>query len=140
MTALADALISCWDAKFAFNFWRPVTAIRAGDLDDSGKTGPDPVWEPLAVTPPFPEYPSGHACATAAVAHTIEDFFSGQIVIPARNIATGEERFYTRAIDVTNEVIEARMLLGVHFRTADEDGAEMGRRIARQIRARWFKR
>jgi hypothetical protein len=140
MTAFADALIACWDAKFHFNFWRPVTAIRAGDLDDSSSTDPDPAWEPLAVTPAFPEYPSGHACATAAVTQTIEDFFSGKIVIPARNVVTGEERFYTRAMDVTNEVIEARMLLGVHFRAADEDGAEIGRRIARQVHARWFKR
>ena len=139
MTAFADALIACWDAKFHFNFWRPVTAIRAGDLDDSEKTDPDPSWEPLAVTPAFPEYPSGHACATAAVAHVIDDFFAGKIVIPARNVVTGEERFYQRASAVIDEVTEARMLLGVHFRAADEDGADLGRKIARQIRARWFK-
>ena len=139
MTAFADALIACWDAKFHFNFWRPVTAIRAGDLDGSDKTDPDSQWEPLAVTPAFPEYPSGHACATAAVAHTIEDFFGEKIVIPAKNVVTGEERFYQRASDVIDEVIEARMLLGVHFRTADEDGGDMGRKIARQVRTRWLK-
>jgi hypothetical protein len=61
-------------------------------------------------------------------------------LIPARNIFSGEERFYHRASDITDEVIEARMLLGVHFRSADENGADIGRKIARQIRSRWFKR
>jgi hypothetical protein len=137
--AFADGLIACWDAKFHFNFWRPVTAIREGQLDQSDLTLADPNWEPLANTPNFPEYPSGHACATAAVAHTAEDFFSHQLRIPAQNIFSGEERFYDRAVDVVDEVVEARMLLGLHFRSADEDGADIGRKIARQIRSRWFK-
>jgi hypothetical protein len=138
--AFADGLIACWDAKVHFSFWRPVTAIQNGDADGNPLTAADPGWEPLAVTPNFPEYPAGHACATAAVAHTIEDFFPYQVSIPARNVVTGEERFYRRARDVVNEVVEARMLLGVHFRSADEDGAEMGRRIARQIRRDGFRR
>lgn len=132
--AFADALIACWDAKFHFNTWRPVTAIRNGGTDRNRRTEPDPDWEPLAVTPDFPEYPAGHACVSAAVAHTIEDFFHRGVAIPARHIGTGEERYFNRAGDLVDEVIEARMLLGVHFRSADEDGAEMGRRIARQIR------
>jgi len=103
-------------------------------------TAADSDWEPLAITPNFPEYPSGHACATAAVAHTIEDFFPHSVSIPARNIFTGEERFYRKAGAVVDEVIEARMLLGLHFRSADEDGADIGRKVARQIRSRWFKR
>jgi len=138
--AFADGLIACWDAKFHFNCWRPVTAIRQGDADRNPLTVPDKSWEPLAVTPNFPEYPSGHACATAAVTHTIESFFQQKVQIPARNIITGEERLYSRAADIVDEVIEARMLLGVHFRAADEDGAEMGRQIARQIRRHWFGR
>jgi hypothetical protein len=138
--AFADGLIACWDAKFHFNFWRPVTAIHNGDVDGNSRTEADPSWEPLAVTPNFPEYPSGHTCATAAVAHTIEDLFQYEVLIPARHIVTGEERFYRRANDVVDEVVEARMLLGLHFRSADEDGADMGRKIARQIRRHWFKR
>jgi hypothetical protein len=138
--AFADGLIACWDAKFYFNYWRPVTAIRDGDTDENESTVADPNWEPLATTPNFPEYPSGHACATAAVAHTIEDFFPHDVIIPARNVVTGEERFFRKARDIVDEVVEARMLLGLHFRSADEDGAEIGRKIARQIRSRWFKR
>jgi hypothetical protein len=136
--AFADGLIACWDAKFHFNFWRPVTAIQQGDTDRNPLTAANLKWEPLAATPNFPEYPSGHACATAAVAHTIENFFQPDVQIPARNAATGEERFYSRAADVVSEVTEARMLLGVHFRSADEDGAEIGRKIARQIQREWL--
>lgn len=130
--AFADGLIACWDAKFAFNTWRPVTAIHAAERAAD--------WQPLAVTPNFPEYPSGHACVTAAVAHTVEHFFNRSVPIPARNVVTGEERVYRTAADVVNEVVEARMLLGVHFRAADEDAADMGRKIARQIGERWFTR
>lgn len=138
--AFADSLIACWDAKFHFSFWRPVTAIQRGETDGNNQTVGRDDWEPLSITPNFPEYPSGHACATAAVTYTIEDFFPHEVLIPARNVFTGEERLYRRASDVTDEVIEARMLLGLHFRSADEDGADIGRKVARQIRSRWFKR
>jgi hypothetical protein len=138
--AFADGLIACWDAKFHFNFWRPVTAVQQGDTDRNRRTEADPAWEPLADTPNFPEYPSGHACATAAVAHTIEDFFQYDVSIPVRNVVTGEERFYRRATEVVDEVVEARMLLGIHFRSADEDGADIGWKIARQIRRDWLNR
>jgi PAP2 superfamily len=137
--AFADGLIACWDAKFHFNFWRPVTAIRRGETDGNPKTDADAAWEPLAVTPNFPEYPSGHACASAATAQTIEDFFQHDVLIPARNVVTGQERVYRRASQLVDEVVEARMLLGLHFRSGDEDGAEIGRKIARQIRREWHK-
>jgi hypothetical protein len=137
--AFADGLIACWDAKFHYNFWRPVTAIQHGDTDETDRTEIQADWQPLAVTPNFPEYPSGHACATAAVTNVIEDFFGHDVLIPARNVVTGEERFYRNANDAVNEVIEARMLLGVHFRSSNEDGADIGRRVARHIRSRWFK-
>ena len=137
--AFADGLISCWDAKFHFNFWRPVTAIQRGETDGNDRTESDANWEPLAVTPDFPEYPSGHACATAAVAHTIAAFLP-RTLIPARHAGTGEERIYRRAQDVVDEVVEARMLIGVHFRSADVDGAEMGRQIAEQIARERFKK
>jgi hypothetical protein len=142
--AFADGLIACWDAKFAFNSWRPVTAIQQGDSDGNSHTDAEPAWDPLAVTPNFPEYPSGHACATAAVAHTIEDALQREglqhVRIPARHFVSGEERFYRRASDVVDEVVEARMWLGLHFRSADEDGAEIGRRIANQLRRKFFTR
>ena len=138
--AFADSLVACWDAKFAFSTWRPVTAIRAGDSDGNALTEPDSDWLPLAITPNFPEYPSGHACTTAAVAHTIEQFLPQAVSIPTRHVVSGEERFFRKASDVVEEVVDARMLLGVHYRFANEDGADIGRKVARQIHARWFRR
>jgi hypothetical protein len=138
-TAFADSLIACWDAKFHFQFWRPVTAIQHADTDLNPRTPPDPTWQPLAETPNFPEYPSGHTCATAAVADTIDAFFPYEVLIPTRNVVTGEERYYREASALVDEVVEARMLIGVHFRSANEDGAEIGRRVARNIQKRWFK-
>jgi len=142
--AFADGLIACWDAKFYFDWWRPVSAIHNGETDGNRLTTRDPLWEPLAVTPNFPEYPSGHTCATGAVAHTIQDVLQHEglqhVAIPARNVVSGEERFYRSADEVVDEVIEARMLLGLHFRSADEDGADIGRRIAHQIRRDFFRR
>jgi hypothetical protein len=136
--AFADALIACWDAKYAFTFWRPITAIRQGHADGNDRTEPDPGWEPLGVTPNFPEYASGHVCVTAAVAHTIEHFFDRRVPMPARNVVTGEERIYRRADDLVGEVVEARMLLGVHFRSADVDGANIGREVAAHVRRRFL--
>jgi hypothetical protein len=138
-SAFADGLIACWDAKFHFQFWRPVTAIREGENDRNSATGADPAWEPLFDTPNFPEYPSGHACATAAVAHVIEGYFDPDVPIPTHSVRTNTDRTYRKASDVVNEVIEARLLIGVHFRTANEHGADIGTKVAEQIRTRFFK-
>jgi hypothetical protein len=137
--AFADGLIGCWDAKFHFRFWRPVTAIRDGGGDGNDATAGNPSWEPFFETPNFPEYPAGHTCATAAVAHVIEDYFQREVQIPTHSILTKTERTYRKAADVVNEVIEARMLIGVHFRSANEAGADVGRNIATQIRSQFFK-
>ena len=64
---MTDSLIACWDAKFAYGYWRPVTAIPAGDTDGNDATAPDPAWEPMAPTPNHPEYPSAHTCVTAGL-------------------------------------------------------------------------
>ena len=138
--AFADSLIACWDAKVHFNSWRPVTGIVEGDADANSRTEADRNWLPLGDTPNFPEYPSGHACATAAVAATIQHYFPKGVTIPARNVVTGEERSYRSARVLIAEVVEARMLLGVHFRHANEDGAQIGRDVANLVRRRFFRR
>ena len=79
-TASADALIACWDAKFYYNFWRPVTAIRAGDTDGNPKTAPDSAWIGQVVTPNHPEYPAAHGCVSAAITATLEHFFGSDEV------------------------------------------------------------
>lgn len=88
--------------------------------------------------PPFPEYPSGHCCVTAAVGHVMSDYFADSLSIPARNVVTGEVRTYKDVQRLVAEVTDARMLIGVHFRFANADGAAMGTQIARQIRRDFF--
>jgi hypothetical protein len=73
--ALADAQIACWDSKYFYNFWRPITAIRLGGQDGNPATVVDPNWQPLINTPNFPEYPSGHADVSGAVSHMLRLFF-----------------------------------------------------------------
>jgi hypothetical protein len=66
IASVTNALIACWDAKFTYMFWRPVTAIRAGDTDGNPETEPDAAWTPFIVTPPHPEYPAAHTTVGAA--------------------------------------------------------------------------
>jgi hypothetical protein len=74
-TSLADAYIGCFNAKYHFSFWRPVTAIRNGDIDGNALTVADPTWTPLGTTPGHPEYPAAHACLTGSLANTLEQYF-----------------------------------------------------------------
>ena len=71
----ADGAIGCWNDKYYWNFWRPITAIREADDDGNPATVADPTWTPLFATPPFPEHPSGHTCISGAVVETLQDFF-----------------------------------------------------------------
>src|SRR5439155_7225921 len=73
-TSLADAGILCWVLKFTYDFWRPVTAIRLADTDGNPDTDPDPTWEPLLVTPPFPAYISGHSTFSGAAAAVLGQY------------------------------------------------------------------
>src|SRR5207247_3304232 len=73
--ATADAQISCWDAKYAYNLWRPVTAIRAADTDGNADTEADPTWSPLLTTPNFPSYTSAHSTISAAAAGVLTELF-----------------------------------------------------------------
>lgn len=130
--AAADALISVFDAKYAYNFWRPVTAIRNGDLSGNDAVARDAAWEPLIPTPMHPEYPCAHCITQAAVAGVLEHFFGDAIptVKLTSTTAPGVTRVYTRLSDYVSEVIDARVYDGVHYRTSGEVGADMGRKIA----------
>jgi hypothetical protein len=138
----ADAYIATWDAKFTYNFWRPVTAIRFADTDDNPATSPDTSWRPFADTfpgpgtPPFPDYVSGHTAYTRASVRVLEEVFGRQ---PIAFIATNtninippaeRNRVYWSFRQLAAEMIEARILAGIHFRTADRDGDRLGRQVA----------
>jgi hypothetical protein len=128
--ATADASIAIFDAKYAYNFWRPVTAIRNADLDGNDATERDPTWEPFIATPMHPEYPCAHCISQSSAATVLEAFFGD--VVPTFTMtsttARGVTRKFSRLSDYVAEVVNARVYDGVHYRTSAETGAAMGRK------------
>ncbi len=138
--AQADALIGCWNAKYHFSFWRPVTAIRAGDTDGNPETVPDPAWEPLAVTPPHPEYPAAHGCNTEAATRTLAGFFgTDQVSISFDSTVTGTTHVFSRFSDVIKEVGAARIYGGMHYHHSVIQGELLGRKVAYQLLKNYFQ-
>ena len=150
--AAADALIGCWNDKYHWQFWRPITAIREADTDGNPATEADPTWLPLfdpsipvcnpppLFTPPFPDHPSGHASATAAFTHTLKNFFgTDRIAFSAFSNKSCTTRSFDRFSDALEEVIDARVWAGIHFRTADEQGAKLGKKVAHYMRQHYFQ-
>jgi hypothetical protein len=134
--AIADAAIGCWDAKYAYSFWRPITAINLADTDGNDATLADPTWTPLIVTPPFPEYPSAHSCVSGAAARILSATFGEEssftVVSGATPGATRSFHSFTAAIE---EVETARIAAGIHFRTACVDGVALGVSVADYVMA-----
>jgi hypothetical protein len=127
----ADAVISCWNDKEFWGFWRPITAIRMGDLDDNPATVGDPNWTPKIGNPPYPEQPSGYNCITGAFMHAAGDFFGTKnYEFSVERTPGGVMRNYVRFTDVIKDTIDARVYQGIHFRTADVQGAVIGMRAA----------
>ena len=134
--ASADASVACWTAKYTFNFWRPITAIRNGDVDDNASTEADPAWTPLFATPPHPEYLSGHSTNSSAMATVMMLLFGdepGAPIVATSPTNPGFERHWQRLSEGVDEVIEARIYSGIHYRSADEDGAQLGGKVARFV-------
>jgi hypothetical protein len=135
--AMADAQIACWDSKYFYNFWRPITAIRLGDQDGNPATTVDPEWQPLIDTPNFPEYPSGHADISAAVSHMLQLFFSRDELTfqmtTTNALAPQKTRSFARFSQAEQEVIDARVYVGIHYRHSDVVAAAQGRRVANWV-------
>ena len=131
--AAADASIACWDAKYTYNFWRPQLAIRGADLDGNDLTVSDPAWLPFVPTPPHPEYPSGHASNSSAMAKILISEFDDNPGVPIVVTATGVTRHWNTFSEAVDEVIDARVYSGIHFRNSDEVGARMGRQVAQFV-------
>jgi hypothetical protein len=133
----ADAGIACWDAKYTYNFWRPFTAIRNGDADGNDDTVPDSGWVAFLTTPQHPEYPSGHATNSSAMAMMLALLFGDD---PGVNLTitsptnAGFVRHWTTFSEGLDEVIEARIYSGFHYRTSMETGARLGRQVARFVK------
>lgn len=131
--AAADSSIACWEAKYTYNFWRPMPAIRSGDLDENPGTLVDPEWSPLLPTPPHPEYPSGHTSNSGAMAAVLSVLFDRDPGVLLESTFFGVTRKWTTFEEAVQEVIDARIYSGIHFRTSDETGARLGRQIAHYV-------
>jgi hypothetical protein len=126
----ADAYIACWIAKYRYNFWRPVTAIR--DADSAGNSGmtADPAWEPVLPTPAHPEYPAGHACFAGATERVLQEFFGDKASFSLTDPAVKVTRNYQSLSQMGKEVEDARVWGGIHYRTAVAHGSELGHHVA----------
>ncbi len=132
--AMADAAIACWDAKYHYVFWRPVTAIPLADTDGNPATDADPSWTPLLVTPAFPEYPSGHSTVSAAATGVLAAFFgSGADFTMDSDFMPGVVRSFGGFSAALDEVLDARVFAGIHFRSACRDGQSTGGQVAEYV-------
>jgi PAP2 superfamily len=130
--AMDDALIAVFDAKYAYNFWRPITAIRSGDLDGNDATERDPSWTPFIDTPMHPEYPCAHCIVSASLGAVLEAELGGAPAPPlssASSTAGGAVRTWRTVGEFVQEVAVARIYDGVHYRNSTEIGAAMGKQI-----------
>lgn len=136
----ADALIACFDAKYRYAFWRPVTAVRAGDTDGNDATSAVPAWAPLLGTPNHPEYPSAHSCITPAGGLVIARFLgTDEIDFTVPSLTGLGDRHFDTVKDLESEVGNARVWGGIHFRSAVEDGSAIAKRTANYVLAHNFK-
>jgi len=129
--AVMNSLIAVWDAKFTYMFWRPVTAIQAGDTDGNNKTDADPAWTPFITTPSHPEYPAAHTTVGAgALAFYTEWFETDQFPLAFKG-NLGAVRHYTSVAEIHAEEGNARVWGGMHWRNSTEVGTALGRRVGR---------
>jgi hypothetical protein len=137
--ASADATVGCFDAKYSFLLWRPVHAIQRADTDDNPRTAPDVTWNAL-LNVNHPEYPSAHSCWTQAVTDTLAYFFgTDEAEFGVDSTVTGSTRQYGRFSEVAEEVQDARVWAGIHFRFSTDDGAAIGRQVARLVARHHFR-
>lgn len=141
--SLADAQIACWESKYFYNFWRPITAIRLGDQDGNPETEVDADWQPLINTPNFPEYPSGHATTSGAISHALRLFFGSDVLTfqmtTTNPNARQKTRTFTRFSRAEDEVIDARVYVGIHYRNTDRTSRAQGLRVANWVFKNYFR-
>jgi hypothetical protein len=127
-----DAMIAVFEAKYAYNFWRPATAIRNGDIDGNDSTTREPTWAPLIDAPMHPEYPSGHAILAGAVGVVLQaDVGDGPapVVTTSSPTAKGATRHWTSIDGFVREIGDSRIYAGIHYRAAIDAGTSMGQQI-----------
>jgi len=131
VAAVTNSLIACWDAKYTYMFWRPVTAIQAGDIDGNSETEADPLWIPFISTPSHPEYPAAHTTVGAsALAFYTAWFKTDEFPLTFAGNG-GAVRHYTSVAEIHAEEGNARIWGGMHWRNSTEVGTALGRRVGR---------
>jgi hypothetical protein len=130
--AMADAAIGCWEAKAHYLFWRPITAIHEPtDTAINPATSPDPTWNTLFATPVHPEYPSGHSCVSGAAGRVLANYFGDRNSFSVTSdVMLGVTRFFSSISATNDEIRNARVFAGIHFRTATNVGQALGTNVA----------
>jgi hypothetical protein len=133
----ADTQIACWNAKYHYGFWRPITAIAKPDRDDGNPlTEKDPSWAPTLTTPNHPEYPAAHGCLTSAMAEVFSGFLGTNridITLTSTIVPTMPTRHFEWASDLRAEIIQARLWGGLHYRDSSVKGVVLGRKVAQYV-------
>jgi hypothetical protein len=141
ITAAADSLIGCWESKFTYAFWRPVTAIRVGGGNPSLDADPD--WIGLVITPNHPEYPSAHGCSSGGVTEALRSYFGTDtfrftidsnvpdLMFPVRS--------YSSFSEALTDIRNARIYGGMHYEDSTLRGAEIGEQVAQQLMQKFFR-
>jgi hypothetical protein len=138
--AEADATTACYNEKARWNSWRPITAVHLADTDGNPATVADPGWTPLLVTPPHPDFTSGHTCFTAASMSALAYFFGrDDISFSGYSAASGTTRHFRGFSHAIAEVIGARIWGGIHTRTADVEGAKIGAQVTAYTVRNYFR-
>jgi membrane-associated phospholipid phosphatase len=143
---MADAGIACWDSKYRYVYWRPITAIRLGDTDGNASTDPDTAWTPWLDalppgTPPHPEYPSGHSTVSGSAASILAAAFGENTPFTATSeILPGTTRSFSSFSAATAEIADARVFGGIHFRTSCVSGNALGQTVAAYVSSHAMQR
>ncbi len=138
--AQADALNTCFESKYFFAFWRPISAIRFADTDGNAATTMDAAWTPVVTTPNHPEYPSAHMCGNSASMAALKAHFgTSKISFSFGSTVTGTVRQYGTPDDMLNEIILARIHGGMHFRTANVQGGVLGTNVGEWVAKNYFQ-
>lgn len=138
-SSMADGMIGCFNAKYHFSFWRPITAIRNGDIDGNPYTIADPAWTPLGATPAHPEYPSAHGCLTAAFANSLKDYFgTPNIHFAVHSAITGTTHYFSSVKDLQQEVEYARIYIGFHYHHSMIQGFVLGQKVENNVVRNYF--
>jgi len=136
----ADAVITCFEDKETKHFWRPETAIQEAENDRNPATHADPAWTSLVANPPYPDHPSGHNCLSGSFVRTLQQFFGTNVMsFSATHSMNGITRSFTRFGQAISEIRRARVFGGLHFWSADAQGARLGRRVANWRQAHYFQ-